>query len=202
MAKFNPERCWDCRHRRPCPLQKKCAPRDSSWTWESPANDTSRPQPQPSSLLPSLHRDAFPSDRTEGDPLAIYTSRIDYSGEHSLNITRKGNDPTGVVFAPSWSILRPVLQGLMDAKKLADRDLLLESRQKEDRAWETYVHEYVHEMRNSYRLNRGIWNKVLSMDQVVLVCYCVNPARCHRTILAGLLVKCGAQYHGEVRLAA
>lgn len=204
MGKWNPDRCWFCRQGRSCPLPVKCQPRNESWNWSSPVNDRTAPPPR----LPGVA--SFPgTENPYGCSLCVYTSRINYTGEDGLNITRKSAKQLGKAFAPSWKILRPALSELTAAKLLANRGLTLEAQQKSDRAWETYTHEYTHEMRESYRMGRicvpgkklppvGPWKEVLSMRSVVLLCYCTNPTRCHRTILASIFVKLGATYLGEV----
>lgn len=65
-------------------------------------------------------------------------------------------------------------------------------------SWEEYVEAYTREMRRSYRDNVVSWSRLLSKERVVLVCYCKNHERCHRTILARILVKLGAVYAGEL----
>jgi len=207
MGKWNPDRCWFCRHGRPCPMPTRCNPRNESWSWEGPANDLSAEQPE--LHLPDT---LFSEGRTTRSP-SVFTSRVSYPGADGLNVTRKSGTTLGKAFAPSWSILIPAKAALTEAKLLASRGLTLESQQKADRAWETYTHEYTHEMRESYRAGRrrtgsetlppiGPWLEVLSMSRVVLMCYCTDPNRCHRIILASILVKCGATYLGEVEMAA
>lgn len=39
----------------------------------------------------------------------------------------------------------------------------------------------------------------LARSRVVLVCYCTDPTRCHRSLLAGILGKLGADVRGELR---
>ena len=70
------------------------------------------------------------------------------------------------------------------------------------RLWPEYVTRYTGEMRASYREHRWAWDVALDPPvndppPLTLVCYCVDPARCHRTLLAGILGKLGAQIGGE-----
>lgn len=47
--------------------------------------------------------------------------------------------------------------------------------------------------------NPGAWRALLARPRVVLACYCADPERCHRTILArDILPKLGATYRGEL----
>lgn len=115
--------------------------------------------------------------------LLVHTARISYRGADRLDVTRKSAGSDGLPFAPSWRILRPALAA-RDLGQLAE-------------AWPRYVEAYTAEMRASYREHRSAWDALLSRDEVTLVCYCTDPAHCHRTVLAELLGKLGATYAGE-----
>lgn len=115
--------------------------------------------------------------------LRVYTARIDYDGHDRLDVTRKSAE-AGLPFAPSWAILRPMLA--------------LRRRGGDERsAWLEYVADYTEEMRSSYRERRLAWEALLAHDEVTLLCYCTDPAHCHRTVLAGILGKLGADVRGE-----
>jgi uncharacterized protein YeaO (DUF488 family) len=109
--------------------------------------------------------------------LRIQTARISYGGPSRLDVTRQDGSP----FAPSWELLRWARQG-----PLADK------------GWRIYSERYIAEMRRSYRKHRAAWDELLARDHVVLCCYCVDHRRCHRSLLAGILVKLGAVYDGEL----
>lgn len=130
--------------------------------------------------------------------LTIYTARVTYAGPYRLDVTRKGADPIGVAFAPTWAIVAPVIEARRSGGDM-------------EAAWLAYVPQYTAEMRISAGLpsarfgaderaasNRGVlprpsaWADVLAREQVVLVCFCVEPERCHRRLLAGFLAKTGA----------
>lgn len=113
----------------------------------------------------------------------IYTARVTYAGPDRLDITRKSAE-AGLPFAPSWAILRPMI-----ALRRAGGDELA--------AWPQYVDDYTAEMRASYRDRRAAWDWLLARPEVTLVCYCTDPAHCHRTVLAGILAKLGATVCGE-----
>jgi uncharacterized protein YeaO (DUF488 family) len=110
--------------------------------------------------------------------LQVFTSTIDYPGTHRLNVTRKSGM---LAFAPSPSLIRAA------SRKLGG-----------NMTWEDYVLAYTEEMRASFRSNRSDWETLLGCKRVVLVCYCLDPRRCHRSILAGILGKCGAKVFGEI----
>lgn len=150
--------------------------------------------------------------------LTVHTARVSYDGADRLDITRKSAGPEGIAFAPSWAILRPALDlldvtrsmrsasraeelrsasmvGPVASRQLATlrvgADALAES------AWALYSAAYAAEMRESYRTQRAAWRALLARSEVTLCCYCTDPARCHRTLLAGILAKLGATVAGE-----
>lgn len=118
--------------------------------------------------------------------LTVHTARVSYRGPDRLDVTRKSAGPNGLPFAPSWRILGPMLRLRGDEGPLAI-----------GAAWPKYVADYTAEMRRSYVEQRPAWDRLLARPEVTLVCYCTDPAHCHRTVLAGLLVKLGATSMGE-----
>lgn len=139
--------------------------------------------------------------------LRVYTARVSCADPDRFDITRGSGELPAAPFAPSWAILRPALEARNRATLLrrgpgkarpgteapsAEADAI------EDAAWAVYVPAYMAEMRRSYRENRPAWAELLSRPRVVLVCYCTDAARCHRTLLAGILGKLGADVLGEL----
>lgn len=62
-----------------------------------------------------------------------------------------------------------------------------------------YMAAYRVHMRVSYRVSRAAWDTLLSWSRVVVVCFCTDAERCHRTVLArDILPKLGAIYCGEL----
>lgn len=150
--------------------------------------------------------------------LRVHTARVSYGGADRLDITRKSAPPEGIAFAPSWAILRPALDMMALARTMRaaaehagearpDDAVLAESCVEMTRAaehivhatWALYVEAYTAEMRESYRTQRPAWTALLARESVTLVCYCTDPARCHRTLLAGIFAKLGAVNEGERR---
>lgn len=148
--------------------------------------------------------------------LQVFTARVSYGGPDRFDVTRKSGGTGGVVFAPSWAILGPALAARKESKQLMDECLrlsglpetmaresefpyMLEAERIEEGAWKAYVPAYTAEMRGSYREHRSAWDALLARERVTLVCYCVDPERCHRRLLAGFLVKLGAVDCGERR---
>lgn len=93
-----------------------------------------------------------------------------------LDTTVKSGDKT---FAPTWEMVMGHKQG-----KISD---------------EEYVQKYYDMMRDSYQENRHRWDETLSMEEVILACYCRPDSFCHRYLLKEMLVKCGAKYVQEIR---
>jgi uncharacterized protein YeaO (DUF488 family) len=127
--------------------------------------------------------------------LRVYTAplptrgRPGYRGADALDITRGTGGPQVDTFAPSRELLNEGLRRKRAAKGSEAR--LVE-------AWAWYAPRYVAEMRASYRASRPQWEALLVRGEVVLCCYCGTYARCHRTLLAEILVKLGAIYLGEL----
>jgi hypothetical protein len=110
----------------------------------------------------------------------VYTGQLGrYRGPDGLDITLKSSRGLGRAFAPtSWQMVLGVKRGAVSEAQY--------------RAW------YLHLLRSSYRTHPTAWHQLLAMPQVVLLCYCRAGTFCHRHLLAEVLVKLGAEIHGEV----
>lgn len=112
--------------------------------------------------------------------LKVFTSIYSYNGPNRLDITAKGNDPIGKLFAPSWDLVMKWKNHEINKKQ--------------------YVSEYYKLMRKSYLSKQEAWDNLLGKDTVVLVCFeKPEDGFCHRLILAGILQKLGADYRGELK---
>jgi uncharacterized protein YeaO (DUF488 family) len=127
--------------------------------------------------------------------LRVFTARISYGGADRLDVTRKSAGPDGLPFAPSWGIVRPMI----DARARWKRDdVPADARLQEEAVlWDAYLPAYIDEMRTSYRRARSAWEAVLTRVDVTFCCYCVGAAHCHRTPLAAIYEKLGAVIIGE-----
>jgi hypothetical protein len=115
--------------------------------------------------------------------LEVWTARVSTRDPDVFDVTRK----TGhFAFAPSWALLCPLLDDRRRGVPLS-RD-----------RWKAYVEGYLAEMTASYRERRAEWSTLLSRKRVVLTCYCSDERRCHRTVLAKILERLGANYRGEL----
>jgi len=115
--------------------------------------------------------------------LEVWSARISTRDKDAFDITRKSGT---TAFAPSWGTLRPIIELNQAKLEVSERD------------WRIYAKAYLDEMSRSYKLNRGEWDRLLARERVVLVCFCVTPKRCHRTILGKILNRLGATYYGEL----
>jgi len=129
--------------------------------------------------------------------LQVYTGRIPqpqrridgYAGPDALNVSRSSGSEMGHAFAPSVALLAEVNRRKRAAK--GDEAALVE-------AWRWYEPLFLAEMRGSYRTHRATWERLLSWQSVTLACYCGTAHRCHRRILAAIILpKLGAIDCGE-----
>lgn len=144
--------------------------------------------------------------------LHVFTARMSYRGADRLDVTRKSGAGHALAFAPSWAILNPAielrrvaesLRAAVQAARASGADDRVESgaiaaERIDAAAWALYVPAFRAEMLTSYRVHRASWDWLLEQCEVTLCCYCSDPARCHRRLLAGtILPKLGAVDGGE-----
>jgi len=138
--------------------------------------------------------------------LHVATSHFLYRGPDRLDISRMTANAEGVVFAPSWRLIQDVLPQLRTLKRTLEMPNLSPIDKaafegQEQSVWNMYAERYTEEMRKSYAEHRRQWDALLAKERVVLTCMCSDRGRCHRGILAGVLVKLGAEDGGEVEYA-
>lgn len=145
--------------------------------------------------------------------LRVYAARIGTRDPDALDVTRKSARGDGLAFAPSHAILRPALDlrrvaaalvaGAAEARANGADDRVDVgddiARRIEASMWALYREAYLLEMRESYRRDRGPWERLLKRERVCLVCFCVDGAHCHRALLGGVILpRLGAEWCGEV----
>lgn len=117
-------------------------------------------------------------------PLEIWTARVSTQDSDRCLVARKGGI---AAFAPSWILLKTYL------------DIKRSGRDQTEDEWKDYCQRYIREMAYSHKTFPEEWGKLLAKKRVVLTCYCVDPTRCHRRVLATILErKFGATYKGEL----
>lgn len=95
----------------------------------------------------------------------IYTSNYRYSGENRVDITVKGNVPIWKPFAPTWGMVIGHKKGMLDDSG--------------------YISKYLEILE---KVPIVTWDKLLTMEEIVLVCFCPENSFCHRNILTNHLL--------------
>jgi hypothetical protein len=112
--------------------------------------------------------------------MKLYTARYDYNGIGRLDITVKGTDPIGKIFAPTWAMVQGIKNGGL--------------------SWEEYKDMYHRLMFRSFGQHREVWEEVMARDDlVVLVCFCPDHTKCHRSLLASIFAWMGHDWLGELK---
>lgn len=113
----------------------------------------------------------------------IYTAQYRYSGPDRLDITVKGQDPVGRIFAPTWEMVLGIKNAQIDS--------------------DTYTHLYHSMMMESWASNRPMWEgveqRIKEVGRITLVCFCPAGKFCHRRLLAEIFSHLGfGDNKGEV----
>ena len=114
--------------------------------------------------------------------LEFYTAHISYGGSDKIDITVKGQDKIGHIFAPTWDMVMDYKNGKIE--------------------WIHYEWQFHKRMFQSYYKNRTQWDSMLTYDKgpLTFTCYCPVHTRCHRSLVAEILQWMGAKYLGEKQL--
>jgi hypothetical protein len=113
----------------------------------------------------------------------IWTAQYRYNDTGRLDITAKGEDPLGKIFAPSW----PMVMGVKN-RTLTREQYSIEYAEIMNIALSSRYHqEDVHRILSKYQ------------EKLVLVCFCPAGSFCHRYLLANRLHDEGwGRYRGEL----
>jgi len=138
--------------------------------------------------------------------LLVHTARLPnprakiagYRGPDAFNVTRRGGGAAADPFAPSDDLLDAGLACKRLAKRKRGAPIGSTEEERLDFAFAWYRELYVEEMRASYRRRRAAWRELLGRGRVVLCCWCGTATRCHRRVLAELLVAVGRRHGVEV----
>lgn len=114
--------------------------------------------------------------------IKIATSQYRYSGLGRLDVTVKGKDPLGKIYAPTWDMVSGIKAGV-----LTETD---------------YTIRYRELMRKRYFNNYEQWVKPLlsNPELIVLICFCGPDKFCHRHLLADYMSKVAKALGIEVNL--
>lgn len=133
----------------------------------------------------------------------IYTARYGYRGADRVDTTRyhRGADTWGIAFAPPRWLLDVAkgYPGALDRLPPGVEPLPADDAGQ----WEWYARHYRAAMaegvgtRREPGPHRAAWARLLSMPEATLVCFCADPERCHRGLLARYVAAYGATYAGE-----
>lgn len=110
----------------------------------------------------------------------IYTSTINYSGKHKLDITIKSGD---IFYAPTWKMVMAFKQNKYSK--------------------EEYTKDYLDIISRRFNNPKNDWKikSLLKKEIIVFCCYCKPKHFCHRILLANYLAKnYGAIYKGEIEI--
>lgn len=112
----------------------------------------------------------------------LYTAQYNYRGPDRLDITAKGQDNFGKIFAPTWHMVRTF-------KQAEERHERLGSSMTVPEEWYTTTY---------YDMMKEVWeNKQPSFDYLIqtakgdnltLVCFCPAGKFCHRLLLKDIIV--------------
>lgn len=112
----------------------------------------------------------------------LYTAVYRYPGLDRFDITVKGNDHLGRIFAPTWDMVRGVKNGTLTKEDYARR----------------YMGKVTEVMANPSNINILTEIRNRFPNSITLVCFCKRGDFCHRYLLALLLQGYEwGQYKGE-----
>lgn len=100
----------------------------------------------------------------------LYTAQYRYSGKDRLDITVKGNCPSGKLYAPTWNMVKDVKTSNLTEEDYTGLyyNLLIDR-------WSTHNKEMISLV------------KLVHDRDITLVCFCPAGAFCHRYLLVKFL---------------
>jgi len=123
----------------------------------------------------------------------LYTAQYRYSGQDRLDITVKGNDIAGKMFAPTWKMVTGFKNGFFTEEEYTiDYYNLLTWR------WKNNEFDIVNSVPRLVDIVVGGKNNMPPRD-ITLVCFCPANTFCHRHLLVKWLIHNWpqVQYGGE-----
>ena len=122
----------------------------------------------------------------------IWTAHISYREEDAVDITVKGNNPIGRVFAPTWDMVMDYKR----AVKQQDWETPEEFTPEEiyTKRYKALLGERLPTIQEMFDFYTKTW-----LEELTFTCYCPPGAFCHRVILARDILKDVFNYRGERR---
>lgn len=105
----------------------------------------------------------------------LYTAQYRYPGQDRLDITVKGNNVAGKLYAPTWDIVMGVKNGTITEEEYTKRyyDMLCEKHNSGSKLVVSQTERFV--------------SRIMKQD-ITVVCFCPANAFCHRHLLVKWLV--------------
>lgn len=126
--------------------------------------------------------------------MALYTAQYRYPGQDRLDITVKGNNIAGKLYAPTWDMVKGLKNHLIteDAYTVGYYELL------QDRWKKDWLDFRASTIRLVQMVSGGGINNMPKRD-LTLVCFCPKDTFCHRYLLVNWLTHNWPQtpYGGE-----
>jgi hypothetical protein len=96
----------------------------------------------------------------------LYTAQYRYSGQDRLDITVKGDDPIGKIYAPTWDMVKGVKAGTMSEEEYINKyyDLLI-----------------VRAGTNTVDMHHLV--ETVKLMDITVVCFCPAGTFCHRHLM-------------------
>lgn len=115
----------------------------------------------------------------------IWTAQYRYKGVGRLDVTVKGRDPLGRVFAPTWDLVMGVKNGTLTEEEYSQ-------------SYKGHIN-HIFSIKPRHVAVQQIIDKHAEIGTLVLVCFCRPYSFCHRYLLADILVGQGwGTYKGEL----
>jgi len=114
----------------------------------------------------------------------VWTAQFSYPGPYRMDITHATTDPIGRFFAPTKQMVQAYKYNTGQAEEVRRR---------------LYEEQYAMLMlsRLPEMVEMEIWNKIMNMPHIVLICYCTAGAFCHRLLAKDMMIQQGCEYIGE-----
>lgn len=116
----------------------------------------------------------------------IFTAQYRYDGPNRLDITVSDRNTTwGRAFAPTWDMVNGVRNGTLSEEDYTNQ-------------YRTLITRRI----ASYSSIKKKFEHLLEQKRVVLVCFCLPGAFCHRVIFADMLQRISQHfvYRGEIQI--